>query len=416
MAALRIAVAGAGTGGLATAAFLAHDGHDVRLFERFSEPRPIGAGLMLQPTGLACLAMLGLDRLAIERGQPIAGIFGDTVGGRCIFDVSYAELGAHVFGIAIHRGALFRLLYDEVRRLGVPITSSVEVKSTRLVGSGRLLTDAGGNEHGPFDLVVDGTGMRSPLRATEAQIRVDRLYAYGAIWGIVEEPEEWPHKSQLRQRYDGCSVMIGILPVGPANGHRLTALFWSMRVADYGAWRSSSLDIWRDRVVSLWPEIEPFVAQVRSHGQMTLASYADTVLRQPFEDRLLFIGDAARATSPQLGQGANLALIDAATLAACLRCEAVPAALARYGRSRRAHTRFYSWASRWLTPFFQSDSRVCAGLRDFAFPLMGKVPYIRREMVRTLSGMKTGLFSHLDPGHWHPSYALARPTFSSQPA
>jgi hypothetical protein len=47
---------------------------------------------------------------------------------------------------------------------------------------------------------------------------------------------------------------------------------------------------------------------------------------------------------------------------------------------------------------------------------MGHVPYLRREMVRTLSGMKTGLFSHLDPGQWHPDYALAGPALSSQPA
>jgi hypothetical protein len=36
------------------------------------------------------------------------------------------------------------------------------------------------------------------------------------------------------------------------------------------------------------------------------------------------------------------------------------------------------------------------------------VPYLRREMARTLAGMKTGLFRHLDPGQWHEDYALRR--------
>ena len=121
-------------------------------------------------------------------------------------------------------------------------------------------------------------------------------------------------------------------------------------------------------------------------------------------------------TSPQLGQGANLALIDAAVLADCLREEpSLAAALAAYAEQRRAHTRFYSYASRWLTPFFQSDSRVAALVRDLTFPIAGKVPYVRREMVRTLCGMKTGLFTHLDPGQWHPDYALGTPR-SLQPA
>jgi 2-polyprenyl-6-methoxyphenol hydroxylase-like FAD-dependent oxidoreductase len=50
---LRIVIAGAGTTGLAAAAFLTRAGHEVRLFERFSQPRPLGAGILLQPTGLA---------------------------------------------------------------------------------------------------------------------------------------------------------------------------------------------------------------------------------------------------------------------------------------------------------------------------------------------------------------------------
>src|SRR6478735_9377271 len=116
---LRIAIAGAGTAGLAAAAFLTRDGHDVRLFERFAEPRPLGAGLMLQPTGLACLARLGLDRDAIEHGAIVRGAH--------IFNVHYRELGPRLFGIGIHRGALFGLLYDEVKRLAVPINASLEM-------------------------------------------------------------------------------------------------------------------------------------------------------------------------------------------------------------------------------------------------------------------------------------------------
>ena len=145
MRALRIAIAGAGTAGLAAAAFLTRDGHDVQLFERFDEPRPLGAGLMLQPTGLACLACLGLDRSAIDAGAVVRGIDGRTVRGAHIFDVAYRELGPSLFGIGIHRGALFALLYDEVRRLAVPITASVEMRASRCAPGGRLLLDAQGN-------------------------------------------------------------------------------------------------------------------------------------------------------------------------------------------------------------------------------------------------------------------------------
>ena len=44
-----------------------------------------------------------------------------------------------------------------------------------------------------------------------------------------------------------------------------------------------------------------------------------------------------------------------------------------------------------MTPFFQSDSRLLANVRDLAFHRMKIVPYLRREMLRTLAGLKTGL-------------------------
>jgi 2-polyprenyl-6-methoxyphenol hydroxylase-like FAD-dependent oxidoreductase len=416
---LQIAIAGAGPAGLACAAFLARDGHDVRLFERFDAPRAIGAGLMLQPTGLACLAKLGLDRTAIGQGEVILGIDGRTVAGTRIFDVAYRELSPRLFGLGIHRGTLFRLLYDEVRRLRVPIIPATAIQGSLKVAGGRVLVDANGNEHGPFDLVVDATGMRSPLRAAEVGVRLDRPYPYGALWGIVDLAESWPHSQRLTQVYHGCHRMVGILPIGrrPGNPRRLVALFWSLRVRDYSEWRAAGLDVWKAHVLRAWPAVEPFVAQIRSTADLTFAHYADIVLSECYGERIVFVGDAGRTTSPQLGQGANLALIDAATLSECLLEQgSAQAALASYARRRRAHTSFYSLASRWLTPFFQSDSRTAGILRDSAFPLMAKVPYLRREMVRTLAGMKTGLFTHLDPGVWHADYALADPILSGQPA
>ena len=73
----------------------------------------------------------------------------------------------------------------------------------------------------------------------------------------------------------------------------------------------------------------------------------------------------------------------------------VEAALADYARARRRHVRFYQRASYWLTPLFQSDGRIAAAVRDVAFPAMKAVPYLRRETVRALAGMKTGLFTSL---------------------
>jgi salicylate hydroxylase len=409
----RIAICGAGTAGLASAAFLARDGHDITVFERFATPKPLGAGLMIQPTGLACLAALGIDQPALALGQTITRIHGTTATGRTIFDLGYSELGPTVQALAMHRSALFHVLMDATKSAGVSISGSTEIASTRIEADQRCLLDEHGRTLGAFDLVIDGTGMRSRLRETEGAVRLNRPYAYGAVWAALAVPADWPDSNSLRQRYDGAHTMAGILPIGrrPGETQDLAAFFWSLRTADHPTWRANGVPSWKARVQTLWPQLAAFLDQITSVDDLTFASYADVWLRRPNEDRLIFIGDAARAASPQLGQGANLALIDALTLASHLKTHAtIPVALAAYASARRSHTRFYGIASRLLTPFFQSDSRVAANIRDLTFSPMAKIPYLRREMVRTLAGMKTGVFNHLDPGQWHPGFALGRGT------
>ena len=105
---LKIAIVGCGTGGLAAAAYLQRDGHRVSLYERFNEPKPIGAGLMLQPTGLACLADLRLDQQAMETSEKIYKLDGRARHGRTIFDLSCQQLGSHCFDLGTHRSVLIK--------------------------------------------------------------------------------------------------------------------------------------------------------------------------------------------------------------------------------------------------------------------------------------------------------------------
>lgn len=70
---------------------------------------------------------------------------------------------------------------------------------------------------------------------------------------------------------------------------------------------------------------------------------------------------------------------------------AVNDALAAYSRARRRPLAYYQLATRALTPFFQSDSRVLAWVRDRGFPLSRWLPWLRRRMVRAMAGVERGL-------------------------
>ena len=101
----RIAVIGSGTRGLAATTILSRDGRDVSVFERFDEPRPLGAGILLQPTSLACPACLGLDDETISPGSPVLILYGEDVNGSTIFDIfSVLEYTAGHCSHAVRQG------------------------------------------------------------------------------------------------------------------------------------------------------------------------------------------------------------------------------------------------------------------------------------------------------------------------
>jgi 2-polyprenyl-6-methoxyphenol hydroxylase-like FAD-dependent oxidoreductase len=293
----------------------------------------------------------------------------------------------------------------------VPIATGVEAIRVETHARQRaVVVDALGRHHGPFDLVVDASGMRSPLRSSLGGRIRDRPLKYGAIWGALPITDGWTHRATLMQRFDGAPVMIGVLPIGrlPTDPTERCAFFWSVRVDQREAWLAAGLDAWKARVATLWPAVSPILDGVRAASDLSFVSYSDVMVERPYcaDLSLAVIGDGAHGTSPQLGQGANLALVDALTLAASLGSEeTIEAALRGFHDRRRRHVAFYQFASRWLTPFFQSDSRVLGLVRDATFGLASMVPFAEGEMLRTLAGIKTGPFSELDPGDWSRRYA-----------
>lgn len=362
MRGLNIAVAGCGPCGLAAALLLSRRGHRVTLFERFVEPKPIGSGLMIQPTGQAVLAELGLLPRVLAEGARIERLIGHA-GARKVLDVRYRWLGgAPRFGIGVHRSSLFDALHDAVRAEGIAIRSGAEIVASEADGGGRRLVLAGGDRTEGFDLVVDALGTRSTLAPA-----CGRTLRYGALWTTLDWPEGAGFETDaMQQRYRRSSVMAGVLPIGQAHGGGLkAAFFWSLRGDAVDAWRGAGLEAWKMEVRALWPECAPLLEQIEDPGQLTFARYAHRTLPRPVEPALIHIGDAWHSASPQLGQGANMALLDAWALAAGLdQAESVAEGLSRAVAMRRGHVRLYQWLTALFTPVYQSDSRILPFLRD----------------------------------------------------
>lgn len=403
---LEIAIAGAGPAGLAVALYLKRDGHRVTIFEKFDKAAPVGSGLILQPTGLTVLHDLGLFEDIMKLGSRIDRLHGtDATSGRTVLDVRYDALAGGRFGLAVHRSALFGVLERATRREGIAIETGVDIDGLD-AGAQVVLTCKDGRRVGPFDFVIDATGARSRLRRHAAAPAEPAALAYGAFWASVEWRGKGFDEGALLQRYDKASVMAGVLPIGrpKPDAGRMAAFFWSLKPEMAEQVRAAGIEAWKERVVRLWPDCAAFTDQIDSFDELTLARYGHHTMKVPVGRRLAVIGDAAHSTSPQLGQGANMALLDAAALAHALRSsENIEAALAQYARGRRRHVRVFQLLSRMFTPFYQSDSILLPFLRDRLVATLARMPPAPRLLAALVAGTVVDPFgaTGLEEFDWH---------------
>jgi 2-polyprenyl-6-methoxyphenol hydroxylase-like FAD-dependent oxidoreductase len=397
---LDVAVVGTGTVGSASALFLARQGHHVTLYEKVASPQTVGAGIMLQPTGMAVLRRLGLEAQVVPQGDRIDRLQVQTSAGRLIMELEYEQLQRGLFGVGLHRGVLFKALFDAAaREPGVTLALGVDVEDLHHFADGRLGAVERGTRrrHGRHDLVVVANGARSSLRDDTAFVKSVERYPWGALWAMVPDLEQ-RFTGRLFQVVRGTRRLIGLLPTGhgPEGGPRQVSFFFSMRGDQLAAFPRCDFEAWKAEVLADVPEAGPVLAQLADHRALLFSHYHDVVMWPWNTERVVYLGDAAHAMSPQLGQGCNLALLDAFFLERALRGAAsVPDALFAYSRLRRWHLGWYQFITRALTPFFQSDHEWLGPLRDYGLATAARVPWVRRQMVAAMVGTSRGPFLQL---------------------
>ena len=322
---VRVAVVGLGMAGATLACLLADRGVDVVVLEQEDDPRPVGAGIWLQHMGQQVLDRLGLLGALRAQSREVSRVDIRTSSGRQLVDASYADVPGSVPALGVHRGTLFSLLLSEVRRRGVPLELGVPVTGVRPVAGG-LAVETPSGDHGTYDLVVGCDGSRSPVRRSMNVATRDHAYDYGALWTIVDDPDELC-ADELYQCLRGTRSYLGVLPTGRGQ----VSVFWSERGSAMEATVARGLPAWRDAARPLAGPMAPLLDRV---DHLLPASYRDVVVRTPYRiasphdgraGAAVLAGDAAHAMSPQLGTGTSLALADAWTLHHALATQRVPA-------------------------------------------------------------------------------------------
>jgi FAD-dependent urate hydroxylase len=326
MAEARILVVGAGIAGLAAARTLAGAGFSAEVVERESTWREAGAGLYLPGNAARALRALGLERAVSETAVVIPRQRFSDHRGRLLLEVELAELWGGVGAcLALHRAELHAVLLDGARdapiRMGVAVRELLERNGTVSVGFDDGTT-------GEYELVVGADGIHSTVRrlvfGAHATARPVGQVGWRFVVACPSEVETW-------------SVLLGnrtaffTVPIGHG------------RVYCYCDVPSSSAEDGDDQVGRLFSgfadPVPSLLESVPGFGVLHRATIEEVALDSWVRGRVVLAGDAAHATSPNMAEGAAMALEDALVLADCLRrFDAIPAALSAYEARRRPRT------------------------------------------------------------------------------
>jgi 2-polyprenyl-6-methoxyphenol hydroxylase-like FAD-dependent oxidoreductase len=428
---MRVAIVGGGIGGAAAAIGLARQGHRVTVFERIArrsasirKQTSVGAGLLLQPSGARVLDSLGCLDAVMSYSSKVRRLFGQNWRQKVVLDVHWRHLHASFFALGTPRQALYDTLHARLaleENASVRYCHSVQRIEAADGRQSRVHFDERRAHFGElYDLVVVASGALNALPAVDddgAEVRRQSVtYPFGAVWALLDAPmsalgSEF-RDDLLFNEYNTCRYMFGLMP----SGTELTTLFWSVLPGDVDAAGAGDgltfdergrrlahvdLDAFRAHVVGKTPSARGAMQYLRDADQLSLARYAGTSMAQFHYRRspVVVLGDAAHAMSPQLGVGANVALIDAHVLAdIASQCGDDPSTLAqRFTDARASAIRFYSLASTVLTPAFQSNSRAMALLRDALMGPLHYVPVYYRQSLLSLCGFKRGLLARSEP-------------------
>jgi 2-polyprenyl-6-methoxyphenol hydroxylase-like FAD-dependent oxidoreductase len=385
---LRVGICGFGVAGGALAILLARAGHKVTLLERAPQVGPVGAGFLLQPSGQRVLKGLGLLERITAQSARIERIEGFTHSGRQLTDLRYSRVVPEACAYGVHRGVLFEELHAAAISAGAAIELAAEVNDWEETSSSVLVRDIAGRAFGPFDLVIGADGARSRLRE-KLNPGIGQLeYRHGALWGTGRSAEP---TDSLHQVTRGTRRLAGLMPIG---GGRCT-FFWGLAASELDSLKERGFAAFCEEVLAMFPLAAGVLEDIGGFERMTFGGYQHSLPPCVHNERVVLVGDAAHAMSPHLGQGANLALVDAECLARHLARYSLSDALVAYRNERRSQSRYFATLSRLLSPFFQSNSTVLALGRDIALPLLCEIPWIHCQMVLSATGLKRGFFDKL---------------------
>jgi 2-polyprenyl-6-methoxyphenol hydroxylase-like FAD-dependent oxidoreductase len=352
---LSIGIVGGGIGGVAAAVAFHRAGIQATVYERANELREVGAGMMLWPNATRVLKELGLlERVAAFSG-PNQHFLVRSRTGKILMDIGLGHFDEPA--LCTRRSDLLAALLSALPAERVRLGHDFEYFEEKNSSVGIHFSDGVSIEH---DFLIGADGIRSRVRSQLLGIR-EPIYRGYTIWrGLAHHTGAVPSDSNSETW--GRGKRFGILSTG---GDRFT---WYATANTHPGHVDSHEGRRREllRMFAGWHEpVESLIAGTEEGAILKNGAYDLPPLKRWGHGRVMLLGDAAHACTPNLGLGGCMALEDALVLAKSFAEEASPElALRRYESRRRERTRHVQQRSLLIGHIGQWESLLIAAGRQ----------------------------------------------------
>ncbi|MEL6192705.1 MAG: FAD-dependent monooxygenase [Bacteroidota bacterium] len=310
-----IDIIGGGIGGLTTAVALEQRGILYRIYEQAAELRPVGAGIILANNAMQVYGKLGLKAEIEAAGNPISFLNVTTPSLQAIskVDLQYFEEKYGVKNTAVHRGELQEILLQQIDPDSLYLDHKLQSATSSGMGF-QLLFE---NDHEVFsETLIGADGIHSRVR--EGLFQPIQLRSSGqTCWrGLTDFDLPTAYQRELNEAW-GAGIRFGFVQI--AKGKVYWYAVKSMEKGEH---------IPLEELTSYYQAFHPMIQEIITQTPLDKIHTATLDDLKPFapwwKAHVCLLGDAAHATTPNMGQGACQAIEDAYILADCLHHHSDP--------------------------------------------------------------------------------------------
>jgi 2-polyprenyl-6-methoxyphenol hydroxylase-like FAD-dependent oxidoreductase len=357
---MRAIIIGGGIGGLSTAIALRQAGIDCVVYEQTKELNAAGAGLTLWANAIHAARKLGFADAVIQAGSEIGRAEIRTASGRTLSrtDIGELEQKFREPTIAIHRADLQNILLSALPRDTVRVNAQclrvdeADDHVTAHIADGR--SDRG-------DLVIGADGIHSIVRRQLFPDSRLRYAGYTAWRGVVTTKDESALGVTSESWGRGCR--FGIVRI---DRERVYWFATANTPAGMNVSATTRKTLLQERFQGWHHPIGLLIETTRADDILQNDIYDLYPMKHWGRGRVVLLGDAVHATTPNLGQGACMAIESSVVLARCLTEErSLADACRRYETERIPRTAWVTKQSWNIGRFAQWENPAACALRDF---------------------------------------------------